>query len=80
MFCVTDDVVSSRVRLCSIATRMMFNKNICLCSNQCLYIRQVLLCLLVFSVSFSFFLCAKLVLDELAYDGLSFRICAIKVF
>lgn len=79
MFCVTDNVVYSSVRLCSLATRML-NKNICLCSNQCLFICQVLLCLLVSSVSFSFFLCAKLVLDELAYDGLSFKICAIKVF
>lgn len=55
MFCVRDNVVSSSVRLCSPATRM-FNKNICLCCNQCLFIRQVLLSLLVSSVSFSFFL------------------------
>lgn len=48
MFCVTDNVVSSSVRLCSFDTRM-FKENICLCSNQCLFIRQVLLCLLVFS-------------------------------
>lgn len=78
MFCVTDNAVNSSVRLAT----GMFNKNICLCSNQCLFICQVLLCLLVFSVSFFLFsfLCAKVVLEELAYDGLSFRICAIKVF
>lgn len=33
-----------------------------------------------FQISLFFLLCAKLVLDELAYVGLSFRICAIKVF
>lgn len=33
-----------------------------------------------FPLSFFSSSCAELVLDELAYDGLSFRICAIKVF
>lgn len=32
------------------------------------------------SCLFSFFLCVKLALDELAYYVLSFRICAIKLF
>lgn len=77
--------------LCSVSQMMLF---IVVCSfaplpQGCLitfvcavinvFSRQVL-CLLVFSVS-SFSSSAKLVvLDELAYDGLSFRICAIKVF
>lgn len=78
MFRVTDDVVYGSVQLRSLATRM-FNKNICLCGNLMSF--HVGFCV---HLSFQFplfFLCAKLVvLDELAYDGLSFRICAIKVF
>lgn len=78
MFCVTDDVVYSSVQLCSFATRMS-NKNICLCSNLMSF--HVRFCVQLSFQFLLFFLCAKLVvLDELAYDGLSFRICAIKVF
>lgn len=51
MFCVTNNVVYSSVRLCSLTTGM-FNKNICLCSNQCLFMSGSSLSACLFSFLF----------------------------
>lgn len=81
MFYVRDNVVYSSVRLCSpLPPGCLIRTFVCAVINVFSYVRFFFLCLsFQFPVVF-FFLCAKLVLDELAYDGLSFRICAIKVF
>lgn len=77
MFCVSANVVYSSARLCSPPPGCLIRTFVCAVIN-CLLSCQILLSL--FSFLFSFFLCEKLVLDELAFYGLSFRICAIKVF
>lgn len=53
-------------------------KNICLCSNYGLFTSASSSARL-FSLLFSSSVEEVVVRDELAYDGLSFRICAIKV-
>lgn len=78
LLCDTEYVVGSSVRLCSLAKWVFDVKNICLCSNYGLFTSASssarLFSLLFLPVE------EVVVRDELAYDGLSFRICAIKVF
>lgn len=68
-------------RFAPFATRILMRTFVCAVINVFSHqvLRLLVSCLVFFSPRFLLFFRAELVvLDELAYDGVSFRICAIK--